>query len=217
MVAVMMRCPTTGDDFDTGLAVPRKSGVKSIGLATVHCPFCKHHHYIRRAFFKGDTPPTYFPTDGLEAAPAFAMEIGTIIGATSFMDAYIPQIYAKVSGSAVEVAVFGAFSSISQKIAVLDVLRYLNSHVPEVSQDLSIVIEKFRKCSSIRDFYAHAKYNYGPNSPNQIGIIPYFGDSRKRSDGITISIEKIRDDADFIWQTKMMVREYIAGRARPKR
>ena len=143
------------------------------------------------------------------------MEVGTIIGAMAFLELYIPQIYSKLTGHEDVVRIFGAFSSVSQKVTVLEVLRDTWPHNPETKADLDILIKKFRECSVIRDQYAHAKYHYSGGTT--ITVFPYFCDTRKRKDAVEVSIYKLRDDADFIWSTKMMIREFIMNSTRPTR
>lgn len=217
MAHVMMRCPTRGEEFDTGLKIPRKTGLNNIGLNTVLCPHCNYHHHVRQPYFAGDKPADWFPpADGLETAPAFAMEVGIIIAGAVFMESYILQIFSKVSGmsSSHGVVVFGAFPSTSSKIGVLDILCHLEQSV-ETKKDLKKIIEKFRKCSTIRDFYAHSKYSY--SGGEIISIIPFFGDSRKRAEGMTKSLDEIRADAIFMQRTKYMIRDFINNDVRPTR
>jgi hypothetical protein len=217
MARVMMRCPTSGDEFDTSIDVPRKAGLQSMGLQTAYCPQCQHHHHIRNPYFYGDAPSHYYaPADGLETAPTFAMEVGIIIAAAAFMESYIPQIFSKVSGmsSTHAVMTFGAFPSVSQKIGGLEVLRDLQQS-REVKSDLKILIEKFRKCATTRDFYAHAKYHYSGGL--SIMIFPFFCDSKKRRPTVRFTLDEMREDANFMQRTKYMIRSYINDDVRPTR
>ncbi len=188
---------------------PRKVGLKAVGLQMAHCPHCLQHHYLRPPYFLGDTPvDTFGPADGLETAPAFAMEVGIIIASTAFIESCIPQLFAKLSGMSTDHAImtFGAFTSVSQKLQLLEVLRDLHTD-SESRTVLKIAIEKFRKCSGLRNTYAHAKYSY--SGGDRISIIPYFGDSKKRKEGTSVSLTELRDHAEMICRAKYMIREYL--------
>ena len=212
-----MHCPTRGKEYDTGFEATKKQGLNGLDLKMALCPHCDQYHYLRLPYFEGDPPANAFgPTDGLETAPAFALEVGIIIAATIFMEAYIPQVFSKVSGMSTTHAVmtFGALRGTSQKIFQLDVLRSLQPKPSDARRDLSVLIKKFRKCSEIRDYYAHAKFNYGGG--DSISIIPFFGDTHKKSEGTSVSLAKIREDAEFLRRTKFMIRDYIIKDVRPK-
>jgi hypothetical protein len=193
-------------------------GLKDTGLNTVQCSHCGQHHYLRNPYYSGDAPSHFFPpADGLEPAPAFAMEVGTIVAGAAFMESFIPQIFAKLTGMSAyqAVLIFGAITSTSQKIGVLEVLRDLRD-ADEVKKDLTIVIEKFRKCGALRDYYAHAKFHYSNVGP-RISIIPFFGDTKKRRESEIKTLDEVRRDADFMQRTKYMIRAYINEGVRPTR
>lgn len=219
MAKVLMRCPVKGDEnsgeFDTGLDIPRKQGLASIGGAMISCPICGEYHYIRKAYFLGDDPGIQ-RYEGLEGAPAYAIEIGIILGMASFMEVYVPQIYSKLSGmDSSSGVVFGAISSISQKIGVLEAyLPLLKDNRKADFKALSVLIKKLRECASIRDFYAHAKYNRG-GYPDSISMLPFFGDSRKKAHAISLTLERARSDAETILNNKFMIREYIISKSPP--
>ncbi|WP_373505094.1 hypothetical protein [Aestuariivirga sp.] len=216
MAKVMMRCTTTNLEFFTGLDIPRKSGLRGLPIETVDCPHCKHYHYLRLPYFEGDYVDDN-AAGGVLGNPAFAIEVGYIITSAVFMESYIPQVYAKVTGltGSDAIVTLGAFPSTSTKISLLEVIRNLQPENSDLRKDLTILCEKFRTCSTLRNFYAHAKFNCGKG--NIISIIPFFGDSRKPPTGIVKTIDEVRDDSEFMRKTQFMIREYLMTEMRPKR
>lgn len=214
MTKVLMRCPTKGNVFDTGVDC---ESLSNLGLRMAECPHCHQHHYLRLPYFENETPrDELVPQDGLETAPAFAMEVGIIVAGTAFMEMYIPLIFSKITGAsdAHAITVFGAFPGTGQKIKVLEILRDVREKGSDIYVALGIISKKMRKCSEIRNYYAHAKYSYGGG--NTISIIPYFADSAKRTPPVDpLPISKLTEDAQFIRKTKHMIGEYIREGTRP--
>lgn len=235
MAKVMMRCPLPAQtaaqngnpEFFTGIEIEAGVSLANLGTKVVACPICNGYHYVRAPYLEGgEQGLQHF--EGLEAAPPFAIEVGVIISTVAFAEAYIPQIYCKFTGMSTShaIQVFGSISSVGQKIRVLenysdflkDEVRQLRASplaVPATLQpkdkaqkDLASLCSKLRTCMTLRDHYAHAKYNAG-GYPTCISMLPFFGDFGKRKEPIDLTLEVLQRDSAKILAIKMEIRDHI--------
>src|SRR5262249_21130637 len=147
--------------------------------------------------------------------PEIAAEIGILMSCAAMVEWYLHQLIAKLGVDHRDAFVIaGQFQSFSVRIDLLQRLAALRDDKNIDRQAVEIFIPKLRTSNSIRNKYAHAQYGTGPTE-NSIIIYPFSGDVRKKPESLTVTIDDVVEDVNFMKALCCELSDYVTHGTMP--